>query len=155
MPLNLGESKIYNPYSVYLNQMGNDRFKYRSFHDSLRNLPEKLQDFIFDTMPADFIKDQISVPFGLNENQSKEIAKMVMELILTDIYLGNVVDEVKNRLGIDDQKARTIAGLLVTELFAPILEDLKKMHIEKFAKNIPNPQLQKIDDRIVDLKNNL
>lgn len=163
--LNLGESKIYSPYAVYLDRITNDRFKYKKFHDGLKVLPEKLQDFIFDITPADFIKDKISTPFDLNENQSKETAIIVMDLVLSDLYLGNIVQEIQNRLNVDEIKAKTIAGLIVTELFAPILEELKKMHIEKFAKNIPKPQIQNNppppadepngDDHTINLKNNL
>lgn len=152
MPLNLGESKIYNPYTVYLNQVANDRFRYRKFHDGLRNLQENLQDFIFDTVPGNFIKDRISIPQGLNESQSKELAILVLEFILADIYLGNIISETRNRLNIDETKAKTIAGLIVTELFRPILEDLKKIHIEKYAKNIPLQSRNQNDDRTVDLR---
>ena len=121
--LGLKESKIYNSYDAYLEQAVNDRLKYRRLHDKLRGLPENLQDFIFDAMPGNFLKDRVSVPLGLDENQSKETAKLVLELVIADTYLGNIVDEIKNRLGIDEQKAKTVAGLIVTELFAPILED--------------------------------
>jgi len=155
--LNIGESKIYNPYNTYLNQTGDDRFKYRKFHDNLRGLPEKLQNFIFDTVPADFIKDKISVPLEFNEDQSKETAMVIMDLILSDLYLGNIVNEIQNRLAVDQVKAKTIAGLIIAELFAPILEELKKRHLEKFAKNIPRQQSQNqnnqvFDDRVVNLK---
>ncbi len=153
MPATLSESKIYDPYDAYLNSIGDNRFGYNKFSDKIKNLSENFQDFIFDTAPGDFIKDRISVPLGLNESQSKEMAVVVMDLILANLYLGNIVGEIQNRLGAEEMKAKTIAGLIITELFAPILEDLKKIHVEKFAKNIPKPQIQ--DDRIVDLKNNL
>src|SRR3989344_7501992 len=158
MPATIYELKTYNPYDAYLNDMGDNRFRYNQFNDKIKGLSEKFQDFIFDTVPADFIKDRVSMPLGLNQNQSKETAKIVMDLILSNLYLGNIVGEVQNRLGVDDQKAKTIAVLVVAELFTPILDDLKKMHIEKFAKNSPPPQIQNNppavgDDRIIDLKN--
>ncbi len=83
-----------------------------------------------------------------------------MDLILADLYLGNIVDEIQNRLKKDEAEAKIIAGLIVTKLFAPILEDLKKIHVEKFAKNLPPQQPQNqsnqiFDDRVVDLKNNM
>lgn len=155
MPTDLIELKIFNPYDIYLSRVNGDRFKYNQFHDKIKKLPERFQDFVFDTMPADFIKDRVSVPLSLNENQSKEAAKIVLELILADFYLGDVVNQIKQRIGIDDQKAKTIAGLIVAELFVPILDDLKKMHLEKFAKNMPSQPQQQSDDRTVDLRNNL
>jgi len=154
MPINEEEFKIYDPYDAYLNEVGDDQLKFNELNNKIRGLPRSLFDFIFDVLPADFIKDRISLALGLNENQSQETSKIVMEIILTDVYLGNVIQEIKNRLNIDEQKSKTIAGLIVTELFAPILEELKKIHVEKFAKNLP-PQPQQQDDRIVNLKQSL
>lgn len=157
MPVNLGESKIFSPYSVYLNQLGGDRFKYSQLHEKLRKLPSNLQDFVFDTIPGDFIKDRISLPLNLDENQSKETAKIVLELIFADFYLGDIIDKIKERIGVDESKAKTIAGLIVTELFAPILDDLKKTHLDKFAKGQTVQQSVQApsqgDDRVVNLKN--
>ena len=155
MPATLAESTIYDPYDAYLNDVGDDRFRYGQFSDKIKNLSENFQDFIFDTATGDFIKDRISLALGLNQDQSKETAKIVMDLVLADLYLGNVVGEIQSRLGVDGIKAKTIAGLIIAQLFAPILEDLKKMHLEKFAKNIPLQSQQQSDDRVVDLKNNL
>lgn len=152
MPIDFRELKTFSPYDVHLKQTEGDNLRYGQFHDKIKGLPEKFQDFIFDTAPGDFIKDDISLPLGLNENQSKEAAKIVMEIMLTDWYLGDIVNQISRRLGIEEQKARTIAGLIVTELFRPILEDLKKIHVEKFAKNMPI-QPQQNDDRIINLEN--
>lgn len=153
MPVTLEEAKIYDPYEAYLASVLNDQFKYNLLHDKLSALSDNLLDFVFSSETAEFIKDKISVPLEIGQQQTKEIAKIVTDLILADIYLGNVVSEIQNRLGIDEQKVKTIAGLIVGELFQPILEDLKKIHIEKFAKNMPKQSQQQADDRIVDLKN--
>lgn len=160
MPITFEEAQIYDPYEAYISQVIDDGFKYNQLHNKLSSYSGNFLDFIFSPELAEFIKDRVATPFNLAENQSKETALIVMDLILADLYLGNIVSEVQNRLGIDEQKAGVIAGLIVTELFTPILEDLKKMHLEKFAKNIPKPQPQNNpsigeDDRIVDLKNQL
>lgn len=151
------EFKIYNPYDAYLSDVGDNRFRYNQFNDKIKKLPESFQDFIFDAALANFIKDRISLPLELNQNQSKKIALIVMDLILTDLYLGNIVDSIKEKVNLDENKARTIAGLIVAELFGPILEDLKKMHVEKFARGQSRPAQsqsnQNFDDRVVDLKN--
>ena len=155
MPASIYELKNYNPYDAYLNDIADNRFRYGQFQDKIKNLTEESQDFIFGASLADFIKDRISLPLGLNENQSKETAKIVMGLILADWYLGDAVNQIIQRLKVDEQKAKTIAGMIVAELLAPILEDLKKMHIEKFAKNTPLQSQQQNDDRIVNLKQSL
>lgn len=152
MPVSLTEAKIYDPYDVYLFAIGNDSLKYAGFNNKIKGLPENIQDFIFDIAPGDFIKDEISIPFGFDQNHSKEIAKIVMELILADTYLGDIVKQITQRIFIDEQKAKIIAGMIVSELFKPILEDLKNKHVEKFAKNILKQPQQQGDDRTVDLR---
>lgn len=153
MPTSLIESIIYDPYDAYLDYIGNDRFGSERFNDKIKSLPEKFQDFVFNTRPGDFIKDNISLTLNLNEDQSRETAKIVMELIVADWYLGDAVNQIIQRVGVDEQKAKTIAGLIVTELFAPILEDLKKIHIDKFARNMSKTNPESADDRIINLKN--
>lgn len=155
MPILLEESSIYDPYDAYTSQIIDDRFRYTEFHNKLKQSLDSILDFVFNTTPADFIKDRISIPLSLNENQSKEIAKIVMEIIIADSYLGNIVEQIRQRVFVDEQKAKIIAGLIVAELFAPILEELKKKHIEKFAKNTPVQLRQQGDDRVVNLKNNI
>ncbi|MBI2003794.1 MAG: hypothetical protein HYS78_02355 [Parcubacteria group bacterium] len=160
MPVTLEEAQIYDPYEAYMRQVIGDSFKYNQLHNKLDALSDNLLDFVFSPEPAEFIKNRVAIPFSLSENQSKETAKIVMDLILADLYLGNIVDEIQNRLKKDEAEAKIIAGLIVTKLFAPILEDLKKIHVEKFAKNLPPQQPQNqsnqiFDDRVVDLKNNM
>lgn len=157
--LNLGESKIYNPYSVYLDQIKNDQIKYIEFHNKLRQLLNVFLDFVFSTGPSDFLKDRISIPLNLNQGQSKEVAKIVMEIIVADTYLGDIVQHIKQRAFLDEQKAKMIAGLIVAELFAPILNELKKKHIDKFAKIAVKQdfkqQIDKVsggDDSVIDLR---
>ena len=65
-----------------------------------------------------------------------------MDIILTDVYLGDIVSQIQQRVYIDEQKAKTTAGLIVAELFTPILEELKKKHVEKFGKMMTQPQKQ-------------
>ncbi|OHB17833.1 MAG: hypothetical protein A2913_02255 [Parcubacteria group bacterium RIFCSPLOWO2_01_FULL_40_65] len=157
--LNLGESKTYNPYSVYVDQIKSDQIKYIEFHNKLKQSLDSTLDFVFSTGPADFIKDRISIPLNLNQSQSKEIAKIVMEIIVADSYLGNIIEQIRQRVIVDEQKAKIIAGLIVAELFAPILDELKKIHIEKFAKMAPKQnfkqQIDKVpggDDSVIDLR---
>ena len=142
MPISLTEANIYDPYDVYLFIIGNDRSRYARLTDKINSLSENLQDFIFNTVPGDFIKDRISIPLNLNQNQSIEIAKIVLDIILTDVYLGDIVSQNQQRVYIDEQKAKTTAGLIVAELFTPILEELKKKHVEKFGKMMTQPQKQ-------------
>ncbi|MBI4117201.1 MAG: hypothetical protein HY451_00710 [Parcubacteria group bacterium] len=154
--MTIDELNIYDPYDVYISRNWGDHFKYNQIHDKIQKLPDNLSDFLFDLKVGDFIKERIAIPFNLTRDGAQEIGIIILELTVSDIYLGNIAGEIKSRLGIDDQKAKTIAGLIVAELFAPILEDLKKMHIQKFARNIPKPSVQNnqsFDDRVIDLKN--
>ena len=152
MPITLQELNTYDPYNAYVNLFLNDHFRYNRLHDKLKGLPNNFSDFLFDLKTAEFIKGRIAVPFNLNQERAQELAIIVLELITADWYLGDIVNQIRERGGVEEQKAKTIAGLIVTQLFAPILEELKKMHIEKFAKNLPKPN-QDMNNRVVNLKN--
>lgn len=159
MPVSLEESIIYDPYDAYINQITGDLFKYNEFHNRLKQSSDNILNFVFSTGPGDFIKDRISAPLNLDQNQSKEIAKIVMEIIIADTYLGDIVQQIKQRVFVDEQKAKTISGLIVAELFTPILDELKRKHIEKFAKMATKQefkqQISKVpggDDSIIDLR---
>ena len=150
MPILFQELNIYDPYNTYISRFLDDRFKYNRIHDKIQKLPANLLDFLFDLKIGEFIKEKIAASYNLNQDQAQETGIIVLELIVSDLYLGNIVAEIKNRLGLDDQKAKTIARLIVAELFSPILEELKKRHIEKFAKG--QMVKQQNDDRTVDLR---
>ena len=154
MPITLEEAQIYDPYEVYMRQVITDSFKYNQLHSKLNTLSDNLLDFVFSPEPAEFIKDKISMPFNLDENQSKEIAKIVMEIIVADSYLGNIIEQIRQRAFVDEQKAKTIAGLVVAELFTPILDELKKKHVEKFSQMAmkQNPAPPSGDDSVIDLR---
>ena len=157
--LTFEEYHFYSPYYVDMESMVNKPFVYEQFLKRIYGLPKINTFFLENFKTAEFVKKVIEAN-GLNKGQGKEIARVIRDLLLTDAYLGNVVNLIQEKLNVNEMKAKTIAGLIVSELFAPILDDLKKMHIEKFAKNLPRPQLQNNlplgeDDRIVDLKNNL
>lgn len=152
MPVLLEESFIYGPYDAYLSQIISDRFRYEEFHNKLRQLSDIFFNFVLSIGPGDFIKDRIATPLNLNQNQSKEIAIIVMKLILVDSYLGDIVNQITQRVFVDEQKAKIIAGLIVSELFAPILNELKKKHVEKYARSMPLQPRRQDDDRTVDLR---
>lgn len=148
--------KFYTPYNVDVGELIKDRFRWNKFRDKIFALPPAFKDILSGVSTAEFFM-QIANKHSLTEDGFKNLLRIVRDIILTDIYLGNITNEIKNRLKIDETTAKNIGGLIVSELFAPILGDLKKIHIEKFAKNIPKQQNQNqgADDRIIDLKNQL
>ncbi len=166
--ITLEEYHLYSPYYVDSEARIPASFKYADFFKKLNNLPENIGNFFReDVRIAEFVKTVIDQN-NLNEYHGQEIARIIRDLLFNDIYLGDIINQIKERLKIDDQKAKTIAALIVTDLFGPILEDLKKRHIEKFAREIrkqqliqpkgpeipkPPPPQKETTDEIINLKN--
>lgn len=161
------EYRQYSPYYVDAKITGSTLDSYEQFINKIYSLPENIQTFFLNSSKmAEFIKDTL-VKNNLTEENGKELARVIRDLLFADFYLGDVVNQIRQRVGVDDQKSKTIAGLIVTELFAPILNDLKKMHAEKFAgavkeqevKNEPSlqppipTQPPAEDESIIDLRN--
>ena len=115
--LSFEEYHLYSPYYVDSSDRTTGTFKYKGFFEKLNNLPPNIKDlFLGDFETAKFIK-RVITDNSLDEKRGEELARVVKDLLFADLYLGNVVNAIKDRLGIDEQKAKTIAGLIVIELF--------------------------------------
>ena len=162
--VDLKELNQYSPYYVDAKITGSTLNNYEQFTNKVYNLPENIKTFFLNSLKiAEFIKDTM-VKNNLTEESGKELARIIRDLLFADFYLGDVVNQIGQRVGVDDQKAKIIAGLIIIELFSPILEDLKKIHTQKFAsatkeqevKDEPSPQppIQPPveDESIIDLR---
>lgn len=123
---------IYSPIEVDEEEMLRNDEQHELFYSKINALPESIQDILFDQAVDDTIK-KLSGEFQLNQNQTIEIVRLVRDIAITDSYLGNIVSEVTSRLAVGQDVAGEIANRLITELFAPALEDIKKLHVEKFG----------------------
>ncbi len=129
-------------------------------------LPQILGRILTNFSTAEFIEDKLGTVFGLTGNQKKEIARIVRDVILADIYIGDMPAQISSKLGVDQNTATEIARAIVSQLFAPVIEDIKKLQLQKFGKlpgssapqqpSVPRPvpgaELPETGGNIIDLR---
>lgn len=133
---------IYSPIEVDEDELLRNDEAHELLYAKINTLPENVQDILFDEHTDETLK-KISNELQLNQNQTIEMARLVRDLLIKDIYLGNIILEAANRLQIGENTARDIANRLVSDLFVPALEEIKKLHTEKFGPSTNSRQTQK------------
>ena len=125
-------------YSLSNVEKENYTENFRKLSTSLREIATKLETTIF-------IEEVLGTQFKLDHSQMKDIARIIRDIILSDIYLGDIVRTVQERLQVDEQKAKEISSMIVSQLFAPVMEELKKAQMEKYGDKMgaqATPQAQ-------------
>ncbi|MBI2627145.1 MAG: hypothetical protein HYW77_02785 [Parcubacteria group bacterium] len=133
MPVSISELINFDPYNVYTSEIKGNSFKSAKFMDALMGLSQYIRTFIFESEMPHQLKDSIAIPFKLDEKKSSELAKLLMEIILGWVYLGDVIKQIGERLQLDQETAKQIAAIVINQIFQPILPQLKQMHIQKFS----------------------
>lgn len=140
---------VYDPIKV-----DDDYFPYHEeeqedFYSKLGSLPRNIADILLVPETTEAL-EKVSKEKNLNISQSREISRLVRKITIADIYLGDVVKELQSRLGIDESLAKELASSLISEIFSPALEDIKKMHVEKFGSS--SREAVKSETNTVDLR---
>lgn len=143
------ENPYFDPYFVSSKEILNNRFRWNIFLDKIEALPDSFKEIVFNPKFGDSIKE-IASKFSLNQEQIKEIGKIAIGILTCELYLGNIIEIIEERARVKEGKE--IAGLIISEVFSPILEELKQRQLKKYAKNIAQ---RKENERIINLKNNL
>jgi len=134
-PTNKIEPGYFTPYTVDLFGLTNEA-SIGDYANKFRNLPELVSKVVFDFSTAEFIEDKLGQTFGLSFEQKTELTRIIRDILLADAFWGDFPTLVSSRLGIGVDMANQIVKAITTELFAPAMEDIKKMQREKFSDKI-------------------
>jgi hypothetical protein len=135
------------------------------FQDKIDKIPPSLYDLLVDDKTSMFIEALTQKYVQLN-TQGAEIARIIRDVILADIYIGDMPAQFSSKLGVDQNTALEIARIIVSQLFAPVIEDIKKLQFQKFGKlpgsstpqqvSVPRPvsgaELPETGGNIIDLR---
>lgn len=109
------------------------------FYAKIETVPKPIYYILFGDDTPEIIEN-LAQSFKLKPAQSEELSHLIRKILITDIYLGDMVPEIASRLTIGQDTAKEIANGLLTKLFAPALEEIKKLHMEKFpGKQLNQP----------------
>ena len=129
-----GGSFFRTPYNIDIEKL--DESALKRYIDRVRSLPDKLRNFMFDLKPAEYIEQTLSKQFGLSENQMPGLLRIIKNIALSDLFIGDMPSQIAVQLNIDSAKARDIANKIVNQLFTPVLEDIKQVQKERFGNKV-------------------
>jgi hypothetical protein len=163
MPLPLIEHLSLSPY--YIDNGKTPGFNWEKFQDKVDTIPENLFNLLVDEATSEFVKSLTQKYIQLS-TRGADVARIIRDVVIADVYVGDMPSEFSKRLGIDQDIALEIARTVVSQLFAPVIEDIKKLQLQKFGRlpgssaqrsampqHIPGEELPETGGNIIDLRN--
>ena len=112
------------------------------FYEKSRALPTTIKACLFGTSLPSKVQS-LADRFGFTEKQSALLSRLIRKVFVAEVFIGDLIRELKDQLDLPQSKAQELADALTTELFAPAIDDLKQLHAQTFAKSqSPQPQSQ-------------
>ena len=137
MPIDLQKYFQFSPLFVGSETMSD--LDWERLNTKIDKLPQTLADFLADSKTPGLL-DSLTQKYIQLSAQGPDVARLIRDVVIADVFIGDMPQELSRRLGIDQQLAREVANQIVSQLFTPVLEDLKKVHREKFPGRIPSVQ---------------
>ncbi|PJE50406.1 MAG: hypothetical protein COV29_04530 [Candidatus Yanofskybacteria bacterium CG10_big_fil_rev_8_21_14_0_10_36_16] len=125
------EEGYFTPYNVGMKETSEKEVERLVYATS--SLPQNLRSILVGFDSAVYIEENLGPAFGLTLNQKKEIAKVIRDVVLADLFIGDMVSRLSVEGGMEQNKAREVANHVVNNLFKPVLEDLKNIQRERFG----------------------
>jgi hypothetical protein len=164
---NLQLPDFFNLSPYFVDNLGTPGFNWEKFQDKIDALSENLYGLLVDEKTADFVRS-LTRRYAQLSVQGPDIARIIRDVILTDIYIGDMPAQISSKLGVDQNMALEIARAIVSQLFAPVIEEIKKLQLQKFGKlpgssvsqpfpqrppqHIPGEELPETGGNIIDLR---
>ena len=147
------QNNIYDPVDVDQDYFLDHDEEREEFYTKALTLPGTILEILFNEENTARLKSLFE-SYQLKPKQSEELSRLIRKILVAEIYLGDIVAEITKRLEIDQEKAKGVANSLIGELFTPALEDIKKLHVEKFGKKQETPPQPTNPNNVLDLRNN-
>lgn len=122
---------IYDPIEVDSDYFITHESEQNELYAKIKAVPESVSVILFWEDTPEMI-EKICQSFQLNDKQSGDLSRLIRKILVAETYLGDIVSEITNKLPVGQNIAKDIANKVINDLFAPALEDIKKLHIEKF-----------------------
>lgn len=103
--------------------------------DKIDELPQDLADFLVDYRTSNFIRN-LTINKKVDPRLGTEIAAIVRDVIVADLYIDDLPTIFRDRLGISQDLAYETANEVVSQLFPPIIEGVKKIQRDKLGSRM-------------------
>src|SRR5437870_4209139 len=124
-----------SPYTVDLFDV-TDEQQLKTYVDAVRNLPKPMRQIMMDQSTSRTINEKLAVQFNLSDEQTNELTRIVRDVLISTLFVGDLVVELSKRLGVDQERAPLIANALIAQIFKPAMEDIKSMQVAYFPDRI-------------------
>lgn len=160
------DKTIYDPVEVDQDYFAQNPDAWGEFYTKLKTYPQGVIEVLFGADTGDIL-EKICVDFNLNREQSALLSRLIRTVLIADTYIGDMPAQISSKLGVDQSTALEIARAVVSQLFAPVIEDIKKLQLQKFGKlpssgtpqqsgvprPVPGTDLPETGGNIIDLRN--
>ncbi len=128
----MDNSKNYNtPYTIDLESLQSES-AVKEYMDQVKRCPPSILALMTNESTADFLEDNLGPTFGIEESAVENITRIIKDVLLGKLFAGDITQTIIQTTGADQTTAQKIRDKIVKELFAPALEEIKKIQREKF-----------------------
>lgn len=119
------------PFNVDFFSPSGENF-FEEYTKKVTPLSASIKNVLMDDSTTNFVEEDLGSTFGLNLEQKTEVLRIVRDILLGDLFAGDMIVTIAQKLNVDQTTAQQIRDKIVKELFAPAIEDIKKIQRERF-----------------------
>src|SRR3989344_7691568 len=94
-----GEIFYSTPYSINLTPLRGMALK--AYMKQVRQLPRPIFQTMTDQTTARYLNETLAPKFKLDQDQTKELTRIVRDVLLSSIYIGDLAQEIGTRMHVD------------------------------------------------------
>lgn len=154
----------YTQFSPYFAQLDVEKAEDRSGFLKLFQTLSKLVKELLVSMETSEKIINIGKTFGLDEFDTEALSFVVRKIVTGEVFIGYGAEFVAREVGLPPERSKSLLSLLVNEIFAPALEDIKEIQTAKFSQQFrvsaqsktPTKRLeppQTSNDNVINLRN--
>jgi len=122
------------PFSVDLFSPSGENF-FEEYTKKIAPVSVPIKNILMDSSTTDFVEN-LGQAFILSLEQKNDVLRIIRDILLGDLSAGDMTVTIAKKLTISQQTAQQIRDKIVKELFAPAIEDIKKIQREKFPDRV-------------------
>lgn len=127
--------ELYLQFSPYFAQQDIEKEERAEFLKLFNGLPQPVKNLLTSLDTAEKIIN-IGKTFGLDEFDTEALSFAIRKIVAGEVFIGNGVELIAHETSLPSERAKNLLGLLVNEVLAPAIEDVKKVQAEKFPQRV-------------------
>lgn len=129
----------FTPYTVDVIGLDNP-LDIRNYDNKFKYISGEIEKIIYDFSTAEFIEERLTITFRLSPEQKITVTRIIRDVLLNYIFIGDMPKEIQARLKVDQDTASKITAMIVSQLFGPAIEEIKKAQSTAFPNRLDKVQ---------------